>query len=135
MDIFFQDPSAIPLPPNEVRIREFSAEPWPDQRRIRVNLEITPFQKRPNGEIKIFDPEGKEAALLTIIETIVSKMDFTVHLRTAPVFGLYTATASIYYMKQDEESGQDSAGDKEKLSLPTEMIVVDQAEAKFEIQE
>ena len=42
MDIFFQDPTDIPLPPEEVRIRELTAEPWPDGRRVRVYVELTP---------------------------------------------------------------------------------------------
>jgi hypothetical protein len=134
MDIFFQDPSDIPLPPDEVRIRRFEAEPWPDQRRVRVSLDVTPFQKRPNGEIKIFDPDGQEAALLTIVETVVSKMEFTVHLRGPSTEGEYTARAKIYYTEQEEPADQSKVGEKEILPIPTAITVVDQAEARFEIQ-
>ena len=41
MDIFFQDPGAIPLPPDDVKIVELRAEPWPDNRRVKVYLERT----------------------------------------------------------------------------------------------
>jgi hypothetical protein len=51
MDIFFADPSEVPLPPNEVRIRELNVEPWPDGNRLRVYLEVDPFQKRPNADL------------------------------------------------------------------------------------
>jgi hypothetical protein len=134
MDIFFQDPSDIPLPPDEVSIRQFHAEPWPDQRRVRVYLEVTPFQKRPNGEIKIFDPGGEEAAHLTIVETVVPKMEFTVHLRGPSTVGEYTATATVYYTGHADQTDQDKTGDKEKLPVPTRITVVARAEAKFEIQ-
>jgi hypothetical protein len=134
MDIFFQDPSDIPLPPDEVRIRNFHAEPWPDQRRVRVSLEVTPFQKRPSGEIKVFDPDGEEAALLTIVETVVPKMEFTVHLRGSTDSGEYTAKATVYYIEQEEQPGKIGGGDKEMPPLPTGINVVDQAEAKFEIR-
>jgi hypothetical protein len=134
MDIFLQDPSDIPLPPEEVRIRKFQAEPWPDQRRVRVALEVTPFQKRPNGEIKIFDPDGEEAALLTIVETVVARMEFTVHLRGPSNPGEYTAKATVYYTEQEEQSEGGKLGEKEVLPLPTGITVVDQAETRFEIQ-
>jgi hypothetical protein len=134
MDIFLQDPSDIPLPPDEVRIRKFQADPWPDQRRIRVFLEITPFQKRPNGEIKIFDPSGEEAALLTIVETMVPRMEFTVHLRGSSNEGEYTARANIYYLKQAEQPEPGSPGERQTLPFPIGVNIVDQAETRFEIQ-
>lgn len=81
MDIFFSDPTAIPLPPDEVRVKELRAEPWPDKRRVRVYLEITPFQQRPNGNITITDAAGEEVASVSFIETIDPKMEFTIHLR------------------------------------------------------
>ena len=66
MDIFFQDPSEIPLPPEEVRIREVRAEPWPDGQRVRVYLEVDPFQQRPNADVKITDAAGEEEAQASI---------------------------------------------------------------------
>ena len=74
MDIFFQDPSDIPLPPVEVRIRSLRAEPWSDQRRVHIYLELDPFQKRPNIEVVINDPEGREEARVDIVETMVRKV-------------------------------------------------------------
>ena len=50
MDMFFADPNDPPLPPEEVRLRELRAEPWPDVLRVKVFLELTPFQKRPSAE-------------------------------------------------------------------------------------
>ena len=135
MDIFFTDPNDIPLPPEEVRIRNFRAEPWPDKRRVRVYLEITPFQKRPNGEIEICNAEGNEVASLTIIETIDPKMDLTVHLRVAEPAGSYTASAVIYYYEAEEpvsSEGSDSP-DKSLPPLPSRMKLVDRAETSFQI--
>ena len=83
MDINFHDPSDIPLPPEEVRIRELRVEPLPDGRRVRIFTELTPFQQKPNLEIKIMTEAGSEAATLSIIEAIDYKMQFTVHLKDA----------------------------------------------------
>jgi hypothetical protein len=135
MDIFFQDPTEIPLPPEEVRIRQFRAEPWPDNRRVRVTLEITPFQKRPDAEVKITNPQGEAAASLTIIETIDHRMEFTMHLRGQELSGEYTAAASVYY-NEEEPPGKDKDGEQEKtpVPLPAKITVVDAAETRFMIR-
>ena len=132
MDIFFQDPSDIPLPPQEVRIREFRIEPWADGRRVRVFLEVTPFQQRPNGEVRITDAQGVEVANISIIETIDPRMEFTMHLRTPEPVGPYTASATLFYsepLPQPVEGEENS----QPLELPSS-TVVDQASTTFTVQ-
>lgn len=132
MDIFFQDPSAIPLPPDEVRIRQFQAELWPDKRRVRIRLTVTPFQVRPSGEVTISDEEGTEVASFSIIETISPRMEFTVHLRSGLDEGKFTASALIFYY--EEEEPPTAAGEMdEKSRLPSRIRIVDRAETTFEI--
>jgi hypothetical protein len=135
MDIFFTDPTDIPLPPEEVRIRHFHAEPWPDKRRVRIYLEITPFQKGPNSEIEIRDADGNKVASLTIIETINSKMDMTVHLRVGESAGFYTASAMVYYYEAEEltASAEEGTADTQLPPLPSKVKLVDQAETTFQI--
>jgi hypothetical protein len=128
MDIFFTDPADIPLPPDEVRIRDFKVEPYPDSRRLYVNLVITPFQKKPSGEIVIFDFLGTPVTSASIIETIDPRMQITMHLRSPETAGEYTATVVLFYNPEVEEQED---GD-EILSLP-ERKVVDQAETTFSI--
>lgn len=136
MDIFFQDPGDIPLPPDEVRIREFQAEPWPDGRRVRVYLEVTAFQKRPSGEIIIVDEHGDEVANIAIIETIDPKMEFTIHLRSPDRGGEYTAMTTVFYTEIETPAGNEEPGESpaEKPPPPQpEKLVVDQAQTKFKI--
>jgi hypothetical protein len=135
MDIFFQDPTEIPLPPNEVRILRLRAEPWPDNRRVRIYLELTPFQKRPNGEVRILDASGEEVATVTIVEAIDRKMEFTVHLREVPTGGEYNAFATVYYAEAGEEIRQGDGGDEIKnlTPIPSEITVIDRAETRFQI--
>lgn len=133
MDIFFQDPSAVPLPPEEVRIKSFKAEPWPDGRRVRIYLEITPFLKRPNSELVILDEKGREIASLTIIESITSRMELTMHLRAEETAGRYTASAALYYLDDNPESGEISGFDQQGLESATKRKVVDHQEIVFEI--
>ncbi|HSF80209.1 MAG TPA: hypothetical protein VLA49_03185 [Anaerolineales bacterium] len=128
MDIFFSDPTAIPLPPDEVRVKELRAEPWPDKRRVRVYLEITPFQQRPNGNITITDAAGEEVASVSFIETIDPKMEFTIHLRRQETSGEYSVSATLFY---EENTGTQD----DQVIPPSELkqTVVDQAVTNFSI--
>jgi len=103
MDIFFTDPTDVPLPPDEVRIRQFVASPWPDGRRVSVSLHITPFQKPPSGEISITNAVGDELANISIIETVDPKMEFTLHLRGAEIISPLQVNASLFYVRDDPE--------------------------------
>jgi hypothetical protein len=130
VDIFFSDPTDIPLPPDEVRIRKFEVNPWPDGRRVRVYLEVTPFQKRPNGEISILNAKGEEMASVSIIETMDPKMEFTLHLRGAEPVGPYKVIASIFYLEEPQEPTQD-----DEISIENrKRLVVDQVEESFDLE-
>ena len=133
MEIFFQDPSDIPLPPDEVRIREFNAQPWPDGRRVRVTLRITPFQKKPNGEIRINHESGEEVANISIIETIDPNMELTLHLRQPETWGEYTAYAILYYSETEEAEEKPENGEA-LVPQTVKNIIVDQAETGFSIE-
>ena len=128
MDIFFTDPTDIPLPPEEVRIRKFLAQPWGDDVRVRVYLELTPFLKRPNGDIVVYNAQGEELANISIIETMDPKMEFTLHLRGAERVGPFSAAARIFYL-EDAPEGEDPPPDQRPRQ------VVDRAELTFDFTE
>jgi hypothetical protein len=129
MDIFFKDPGEVPLPPEEVRIREFRAEPWPDGRRVHVTLEVDPFQKRPNAEVVILKSDDQVAAEITIVETLTRKMEFNMHLRLAEPAGDYRARVSLYY----QPLNADSEGEAAEPAAPSERQVVDTGQSTFSI--
>lgn len=129
MDIFFQDPTAIPLPPDEVRVKDLRAEPWQDNRRVGIYLEVTPFQKKPNAELTITNPSGEVAAQASIIETMITKMELTLHLRGPIASGTYTLSATVFYV-QTPHGETDDPGN---FTDPSRRQVVDQAQAVFEI--
>jgi hypothetical protein len=128
MDINFHDPADIPLPPDEIHIRELRVEPLPDGRRVRLFIEITPFQQKPNCEIKIFSMSGEEAASLSIIEAIDYKMQFTVHLKDAPPAANYTVEMEIYYFETDHS---DTTRQDEIHQLPERIQPVDRRQVNF----
>ena len=130
MDIFFRDPNEIPLPPEEVRIVRFEAEPWSDGRRVHIYLEVSPFQKRPNGGISIINAAGDELADISIIETMDSKMEFTLHLRGAELIGPFTALAYISYPEEPPEEPVET-GDLPEMRPQR---IVDQTQINFALE-
>jgi hypothetical protein len=130
MDIFFTDPTEVPLPPDEIRIRSLRAEPWPDGMRVRVYFEIDPFQKRPNAEIRIFDEDEVEVASLNVIETIERKMEFTMHLRRGDPRGHFQVDALLFY-SEPAESEEEAQAETPPASRHT---IIDRARASFSIE-
>ncbi len=130
MDIFFQDPSEIPLPPEEVRIRVLQADPYPDGQRIRIHLEVDPFQRRPNADVRITNALGDELANTSIIESMVRKMEFTMHLRPPNPTGPCKVGVTLFYSKPIE-----AAKEQGNEQNQVEIDVVDRAEVHFEISE
>jgi hypothetical protein len=132
MDIFFQDPNEIPLPPEEVRIRELRADPWPDGRRVRIYLEVDPFQKRPNADIYIENSEGDGVAQASIIESMNRKIELTMHLHGSQAGGRFRVTATLYYTEPIQEPKPGEEGKPPKLP---ESTTVDRSEITFSIEE
>lgn len=131
MDIYFQDPSEVPLPPEEVRIRLLHAEPMADGRRIKVHLEVDPFQRRPSAELLIRTADGEERASTSIVESMTRKMEVTMHLRGAPPPGRYSLQAILFYSQAVEPEG-----DQPEDELPRQThTIVDRAETTFDLTE
>jgi len=82
--------------PEETRILQLSAQPYPDGYRLRVNLEITPFQVRPYIEVILRDADGDEVASTNIVEPMSWKLEFTLHVR-GELNNPYTVSARLYF--------------------------------------
>lgn len=96
MDFFLPEDNLTRAVPEETRITSFTAEPYPDGRRLRVNLEITPFQKRPYIEVTLTNAKGEEIASTSIVEPLSWKLEFTMHIR-GELQNPYTLNARLYY--------------------------------------
>ena len=129
MDIFFQDPTEVPLPPEEVHIRDVSVKPYPDGRRVRVHIELDPFQKRPSLELVIVDAQDEQIAQAQVIETMSRRLEMTMHLRQSQPGDGYTLHVQLYY----EETPQAIEG--EPASEYPAPRVVDQRQVSFMLAE
>lgn len=96
MEFFFPEDNLTRAVPEETKIAKLTAQPYPDGRRLRINLEITPFQKRPYIEITLHNAQGNEIASTNIVEPMSWKLEFTMHLR-GELQNPYTLNARLYY--------------------------------------
>jgi len=96
MDFFFAEDNLNRMTPEETRITSLTAQPYPDGYRLHVNIEITPFQKRPHLEITLKDCDGDEVASSSIVEPLGWKLEFTMHIR-GELKNPYTLDAKLYY--------------------------------------
>ena len=96
MDFFLPEDNLTRAVPEETRISALSAQPYPDGHRLRVNIEVTPFQKRPYIEVTLHDSNGDEVASTNIVEPLSWKLEFTMHIR-GELNNPYTLSARLYY--------------------------------------
>ncbi len=96
MDFFFPEDNLTRTVPEETKIISLSAQTYPDGRRLRVNIEVTPFQKRPYIEVSLHNAEGDETASTSIVEPLSWKLEFTMHVR-GEIKNPYTLHARLYY--------------------------------------
>ncbi len=110
MDFFFAEDGLQRATPAETHITSLHAEPYPDGERVRVDLEMTPFQTRPHIEVVLSDAAGDEVATASIVEPMGWKLEFTLHLRGARN-GPFKIEARLYYPDGPEASPVSSAFD------------------------
>jgi hypothetical protein len=111
MNIDFFEQKDVPRPRAEIKIERLEARPYPDGWRIKLIVEVTPFQERPSLELRVTSADGREVAELSVIETMHKAMEFTVHVRGVPSpYGDYTLEADLYYEERTAPQDQRSVG-------------------------
>jgi len=92
---FQQDENA--LPPEKVQILDLHVEPWPDGKRVRVHITLTPFQQPPDLELIIYNDQKQEVSHATVVENIDFRLVLTMHLRVSEPQGGYHLEAIVRY--------------------------------------
>src|SRR5829696_4038164 len=96
MDFFLPEDHLQRATPEETRITSLTAEPYSDGYRLRVNIEMTPFQQRPHLEVALNDASNEEVASTSIVEPMGWKIEFTMHIR-GELNNPYTLEAKLFY--------------------------------------
>ena len=97
LDFFFPEDHLERTSPEETKIISLSAEPYEDGRRVRVNIEMSFFEKRPHLEMTLTDSENQEISTVSFVEPMNFKLEFTLHLRMQPAEGPLDLEARLFY--------------------------------------
>jgi hypothetical protein len=97
MEFFFPEEHLHRTAPEETKILSLTAEPYEDGQRVRVNIEISPFEQRPHLEFTLTDTENKEISSASFVEPMAWKLEFTMHVRSKPADGPLALAARLYY--------------------------------------
>ncbi|HSH03145.1 MAG TPA: hypothetical protein VLL52_11550 [Anaerolineae bacterium] len=100
---FFDDPFESPKPRHEVRIKQLGLYIYPDQRRVAVGFELTPFLEKPSIEVKVVNAEGVSAGSMNVIEAFQTNFSLTMHLRDKAPTSPYHLRAILYYATPETE--------------------------------
>ena len=87
-----------------MHLREVQVTPQPNAGRVNIYLELTPFMKRPNVNVAITDSSGLEVAHTSILETMLAKLEFTMHLRAQEPGSEHTIETTVYYQPMPDPS-------------------------------
>lgn len=81
MEFLNSDPNVVRVPPGETRLLALRAEPFSDGKRLKVILELTPFQQKPYLEITLTNDAGEVVSSASIVEPVAWMMEIILHLR------------------------------------------------------
>jgi hypothetical protein len=94
---FFDDPSELGKPRDDVRINQIGLFVYPDGRRVAVGFDLTPFRERPCIEVVVRNARGETAGTLTVIESLQPNFSLTMHLRDREPTARYDVEVVLYY--------------------------------------
>ena len=97
MEFFFPEDNLKRTLPEETKILSLSAEPYEDGQRVRVNIAMSAFEKRPHLEVILTDSQGEEISMTSFVEPMQFKLEFTMHLRAEPAPGPLALEARLFY--------------------------------------
>jgi hypothetical protein len=97
MEFFFPEDNLQRTSPEETKILSLTAQPYEDGRRVRVNIEMSPFAERPHLDVTLTDTNGDEISTASFVEPMAWKLEFTLHIRTEPADGPLDLQARLFY--------------------------------------
>lgn len=96
-NINFFESNDVPQPRDKIKIERVESQPYPDGWRVKVTIEVTPFQERPSLEIRVRSGQ-RIVSELSVIETMHRLMEFTVHVwGVSSPAGQYVTEVDLYY--------------------------------------
>jgi hypothetical protein len=82
---FFQiDPNVERLLPADTRLINLRAVPSSDGKRLKIGLDMTPFQQKPYLDLILTGPSGDTLATTSIVEPVGWNLELNLHIRKSP---------------------------------------------------
>jgi hypothetical protein len=109
MEFFLTDPNIKRRPPANTRLLDLWAKPYPDGKRLRVALDLTPFQLKPILERTLTDSAREVVAEASIVEPPLCKLEFTLHFpnRSGNEGGVYNLRVNLSFPDLGENDHRD----------------------------
>jgi hypothetical protein len=107
MELSFVDSDEVPVPPELVRIHALRVEPYPDGKRIALDLSLTPFLEAPDLAIRIQNQDDVVVASTDVIEARDPKMRLTIHIRGPVTTDSLKAVVDVHYQEQGQVDKKD----------------------------
>ena len=97
------NPTLTPPPQDDIKILALDAEPYPDGRRVRVKLVLSPFLQGPNGEISLTNQDDELLTTINIVNIFIPENEFTLHIpENKSLPGSYTVNVEVFYIEEEE---------------------------------
>lgn len=109
MNVAQHNPTDEPASYDRVRIRSIEIHPYPDRRRMKTQLVLTPFQEPTDIEIVILDSAGEEVASSSIIHPTQNVLELTLHLRRESEGGRHTMRVLIRNHESEIETREEKS--------------------------
>ena len=119
MEFLLTDPNIERLPPANSRLLDLWAGPYPDGKRLRVVLDLTPFQQKPYLELILTDSAGEVVAETSIVEPVMWKLELTLHIpnRGETADGVYNLRVNLSFPDVGEIDHRDLS-----VEIPSPMV-------------
>ncbi len=96
-------PSLTPPPQDDLKILTLDADPYPDGRRVRVKLVLSPFLQGPNAEINLSNQDDELLASINIVNIFIPENEFTLHIpESKSLPGRFTVNVEVFYVEEEE---------------------------------
>ena len=97
------NPTLTPPPQDDIKILALDAEPYPDGRRVRVKLVLSPFLQGPNAEINLSNHDDELLTTINIVNIFIAENEFTLHIpENKSLPGSYTVNVEVFYIEEEE---------------------------------
>ena len=113
---FFQADQITPAD-GELEIIDFLAEPYADQRRIKVTFRLSFFQEPPNAAISLLDEQGEVITSVDLVNITHPENEITLHIpRSVNSAGEFQLELTLFKL-EEREAQPDEKGEVKLTTL------------------